>query len=138
MANLKCEDDRILKICAELFTLLKSDEESAVIHKKEVNVRTFSTGSKTATITIGFLNFQMIWKPLRMNTTGNSGSDEGASVFISVPFFKGAPEDVIKTTAYYSERNNSSTLTVIDSKNLNKSPQRRVIYKQNIDTTPPV
>ena len=73
-----------------------------------------------------------------MTTTGNSGSDEGASVFINVPFFKGATEDIIKTTAYYSERNNMSTLTVLDSKNLNKNTQRRVTYKQNIDTTPPV
>lgn len=138
MANLKCEDDRILKICADLFTLLKSDEDSKVIHKKEVNVRTFSTGSKTASITIGFLNFQMIWKPLRMTTTGNSGSDEGASVFISVPFFEGASEDLIKTTAYYSERNNAPSLTVIDSKNLNKGVQKRISYKQNIDTSPPL
>jgi|SaaInlV_100m_DNA_2_1039680.scaffolds.fasta_scaffold19638_2 hypothetical protein len=138
MANLKCEDDRILKICAELFTLLKSNDNSKIIHKKEVNVRSFSTGSKSASITIGFLNFQMIWKPMKMTTTGNSGSDEGASVFINVPFFKGATEDIIKTTSYYSERNNMSTLTVLDSKNLNKNTQRRVTYKQNIDTTPPV
>ena len=138
MANLKCEDDRILKICAELFTLLKSGEITGTIHKKEVFVKTFSTGSKSASITIGFLNFQMIWKPLKNTNLGNSGSDEGASVFINVPFFVGSSEDLIKTTAYYSERSNQPTLNVLDSKNFNKDTKKRVYYKGTVDSTSPI
>lgn len=137
MSNLECTDNRILNICSEIFSLLKSGENEGIIHKKEVSIKTFSTGSKSISIVIGFLNFQMIWKPIKMTNLGISGSDEGASVFITLPIFQGSAENMIKTSAYYSERNNEKSLIVISSKN-QVAGKKRINYIENIVTTDPL
>ena len=138
MADLECKDERILAVCAEMFNLLKSGETEGTIHRKETSVRTFSTGSKSVSLSIGFLNFQMIWKPIKMTSLGTSGSDEGASVFITLPFFEGSTENIIKTAAYYSERTNNRTLTVIDFNHSKSKEKKRVIYSENVSIEPPI
>ena len=138
-----CFDDRMTKICGELFHFLKSSEPEIEIHRKRLYKREYRTGSVTCHIDIGFIRIHMIWKPLKIVNDNRSGSDEGANVFIYLPFSSsGLSSDTrYQIPGYYSERSNKPSLTVVVddiNKNTRRGPRRVVRQDININKNSPI
>lgn len=131
---MNCTDRRLVSICSDIFRIIKSGEEKGEVHGKEITVRkSASSGSSIVSLTIGLMSIDMIMKPFRVNDGTNSGSDEGANVFIILPFQDGASNG-IRIPAYYSERNKEPELTcsVSDAmKSPTHSGTRRIVQEYN-------
>jgi hypothetical protein len=126
-----CTDNRLVGVCTELFRILTSDEDVGSIQGKEILVRNSSkTGSFIANITIGLMTIEMIYKPAKMGEGKIVGSDEGANVFILLPFEDDA-KNGIRIPAYYSERGKNPELKASPAEAM-RSPTfagvRRVIH----------
>ena len=137
-----CTDERVTKICSEIFHFLKSSENSKDIHRKTINKRSYKTGSCGTSIDIGFLSITMVWKPLTMVNGEKSGSDEGANVFIYLPFAASPSMGAAKfqVTGYYSEKSSRSMLTIVTEDIYKSSPigtQRVVREVKEVDTSSP-
>ena len=137
-----CMDERIIKICSEMFHFLKSSESSKEIHRKTIVKRNYQTGSSGTSIDIGFLSITMVWKPLTLVNGEKSGSDEGANVFLYLPFANSAAmgSSRFQVTGYYSEKSSNSILTVITDDMYKSSPigtQRVIREISDIDTSSP-
>ena len=138
-----CFDERMTKICSELFHFLKSDEADTEIHRKRIYKREYRTGSVSCHIDIGFIRIHMIWKPLTVTNGTRSGSDEGANVFIYLPFSDSglAADSRYQASGYYSERATSPTLTLqVEEANRNtrRGPQRVTRTEIEVDKSSPV
>lgn len=137
-----CNDERIVKICSEMFHFLKSSDNSKEIHRKTINKRSYQTGSYGTQIDIGFLNISMVWKPLTIINGEKAGSDEGANVFIYLPFANGPAMGAsrFQLTGYYSEKSSSPMLTIVTEDIYKSAPigtQRVVREVVDIDTSSP-
>lgn len=101
-----CNDQRIINICGELFHFLKSDQDSCIVHGKTCTK--IARGKATFTeITIGFLTIRVLFVPYFVQDSKEHGSNEGASVFIYLPFSETGVADNsqrIEIKCYYSER----------------------------------
>lgn len=110
-----CSDQRIVDICTELFRFLKSDKEEAVVHTKHLKKIDKKSVIQTE-IDIGFLTIRMVWKPYNFVNGSETGSDEGANLFVYLPF-KDNSSDANSNQAmfrgYYSERGTNRQVTAI-------------------------
>ena len=108
---MNCTDKRWVSICTDIFRLLKKDVTKGDVHGIEVNIRKAkSTQSRIATVTLGLVTIEMILKPYKVEAQGKTGSDEGANVFIILPFEDNSSHG-IRIPAYYSERGREPELT---------------------------
>lgn len=62
------------------------------------------------TLEIGLMTIDMILKPFKVDSKGSSGSDEGANVFLILPFQDEAARG-IRIPAYFSIRGREPELT---------------------------
>lgn len=136
-----CQEARISNICAELFAFLKSDELETVIHTKPVK-KIIKPTVVQAEITVGFLNLRMVWKPLTKMNGVISGSDEGANVFIYLPFTenRNGSGEQFQLSGYWSERGTEKILSVMVANEYKTSPigTRRVVSNVPISTADPL
>ena len=99
---MNCTDRRLVSVCSDIFAVLKSGELKGSIHGKEISVRkSASSGSLMASVSIGLMKIDMILKPFKVEGGTRSGSDEGANVFIILPFEDNDGQGV-RIPAYYS------------------------------------
>jgi len=104
-----CTDPRLIKVCQECFTFLKSDLEEGRVLKRAVRKERFSTTTSVGvTFPLGMMEIRMIWKgPAR--SPSELGQEEGASVFIHLPFGKESDgRSALRVPAYFSVRNGPS------------------------------
>ena len=85
----------------------------------------------------------MIWKPLSVVNGTRSGSDEGANVFIYLPFSDSglSSDSRYQAAGYYSERASSPALTLsVDDANRNnrRGPKRVTRTEFEIDNSSPI
>jgi len=135
-----CYDPRIIKICEELLSFLKSDDEERTIHRVLVKKQKRESSS-FAEIEIGFITVRLVYKPLTIVNNSEVGSSEGGSVFIYLPFSEngGKFDTKIEIKAYYSERGNDKKLTANVSNEYRSSSvgPKRVVHNVQVSTTDP-
>lgn len=135
-----CNDERIVNICTELFTFLKSDKKEDIVHNKTLT-KSVRGGTVQTEITIGFLTVRMVWQPFVKEGDVGRGSDEGASVFIYLPFAETNQRtaDKFELKGYYSERGSENRLTIIvhDIYKTNPIGPKRVTVVPKVTTTNP-
>lgn len=135
-----CTDERIVNICTELFAFLKSDKTDEIIHNKTLT-KAARGGTVQTEITVGFLTVRMVWQPFVKDGDIARGSDEGASVFVYMPFAESAQRTAQKfeLKGYYSERGSEKRLTVIvhDIYKTNPIGPKRVASVLKVTTTNP-
>jgi hypothetical protein len=137
-----CTDERIIKVCSEMFHFLISPDQKCEIHRKPVAKRQYRTGSLGCSIEIGFLMIQMIWKPLKIDNDVQTGSDEGANIFFHPPFADSTSIGAARfqITGYYSERHGKPSISILTEDAHKSSPigTRRVTRNiANVDTSNP-
>jgi hypothetical protein len=136
-----CQDERIRNICAELFAFLKSDKTEAVIHEKKVK-KTVKPTVIQAELTVGFLTVRMVWKPFSKVNGVPSGSDEGANVFIYLPFTenRNGTGEQFQLSGYWSERGTEKILSALVNSEYKTTPigVRRVVSDAPVTTTDPL
>ena len=140
MSNHVCSDERIVNLCKELFTFLRSDNNEEVIHSKKVT-KLIRGSTKVTEITIGFIRIRMVWQPFTKEGNIEKGSDEGANLFIYLPFKEpGSNEDSIEIKGYYSERGNQIRVTAIVEDTMKPSLRgpARIVQSMKIATTNPI
>lgn len=124
-----CTDPRLLKPISEVFHFLKGPETHTEIHGKPIQKKLHRTGSRGASFTAGFLEVRLVFTPMSDDGDGRArGSDEGAAVFVSLPF-RDEDSPPLQIQGYYSERNGSPRLTM-NSPGYSKpsSGVQRVVY----------
>lgn len=110
---MKCFEPSIERVCSELFHFLRSEDRSRVIHNKTIT-RIEKQRSCSTEITIGFMTIRMVFKPLTIEGGISTGSDEGANVFILLPFSDDGSKlgsEKLEIKCYYSERGSEHRLT---------------------------
>lgn len=141
MSGLECTDPRVTKVCSELFILLTSGAKSGDVHHKDIKVRDHATGSRSAEIEIGFITLNMVWVPHRRIGGASKGSDEGANVFIKLPFVDAGEGTQAQISAYYSERGREPVLRANPPEGMRSklyTGPRRIKYQSRVDTSPPI
>lgn len=109
-----CTDPRIVDICTDLFRFLKSDLTETTIHTKKCQKIDKKTVIQTE-IDIGFLTIRMVWKPYNVQNSFETGSDEGANLFIYLPFKESAKDpnsNQFMIRGYYSERGTDKRINI--------------------------
>lgn len=132
-----CDEPRIVNICKELFNFLKSDKLETDLHTKTITKITRASVIQTE-ISVGFMTLRMVWKPLKREGGVDSGTDEGAQVFIYLPFSEG--DERFEVKGYYSERGSKPLFRVIVQDAYKSSPYgvRRVVPAVQVSDTNPL
>lgn len=112
--NFRCTDLRIENLCVELLDFLKSEDKTRVIHTKEIT-KTIRETIQYCDITIGFISIRMIFKPYQRLDNMENGSNEGASIILSLPFSESGSmiDEKISLKGYFSTRGKEAQLTII-------------------------
>lgn len=135
-----CTEPRLVDLCSRLFKILTSGESKGEVHGIEVDVRETKTGSRLCNVKVGLMNIDMIFKPYNITEQGANGSDEGANVFLALPFQDNTNQG-IRIPCYYTERSGSPVLMASVPNGMSSkatSSVRRVVSKRaNPDVTAP-
>jgi len=138
---MKCTDQRLVSVCTTLFRFITSGKaEQDGSYGKLVARKNLKTGSISCKIDLALCQLDMIFKPMQVNpeTQQSSGSNEGANVFMTMPF-KDDEGKGLRIPCYYTERNGSPELICSPPDNMSQplaSGVRRVTQElRNVTTS---
>jgi hypothetical protein len=139
---MNCTDQRILNVCRELLHFLKSDKDTEIIHGKELKKLARGKAIQTE-IVLGFVTLRAVYVPMTIDANNKtSGSDEGCSIFIYLPFAdsESINAEKLEIKCYYSERGSNARLTATVP-DLFKSSQigpKRIVTTLKVSTSDPL